>query len=243
MGACLTLGRKSGVIHYDPRTLHECVELINDCFFQHAHNRFDKGIARLIAEYVFVMKTMTDQEDPVVEWQVSPHFEFSVNFKKKQHEKYHGLLLDVTNFKGLRFKTLENRALHFGFGVSTKKGFEAASLREEGWQRWDGVDTENFILFDNHYCSFQRDSWVGDENGSFCGIGHITQLDLTIEDGVWNWIFYDKKGTLLGQQTTTPTVTETVYPVIVVAFCGWFMQKRVTDESRNRKAKLAIEFL
>lgn len=225
-------------LYYDHRSCDDLCQHLNQVLSGFTNLKFDKGIAKIISEYAYVSKLVTDVHSRSVNWRLSPKFELQVDFQTNQCEKYHGIMIDVKDFKGLRFHTLQNKTLHFGFGVGTKKAFEIATKKNEGWQRWDGMDAENFILFDNHYCSFQRRNW-----GSYCGIGHITQLDLTVEEDAWIWKFYDKKGTLLGHERTDIMTKETIYPIIVVAFCGWFMSTRVNDDYKHRRAQLWLEFL
>jgi len=235
---CFVGKQGNGLRYYDHRSSDELCQHLNQVLSGFTKLRFDKGIAKLISEFAFVSKLVTDAGDRSVQWKLGQNFELQVDFEKNQCERYHGIMIDVKNFNGIRFRTLQNKTLHFGFGVGTKKAFEIASTKNEGWQRWDGMDSENFVLFDNHYCSFQRRNW-----GSYCGIGHITQLDLTVEEDAWNWRFFDRKGTLLGQEKTDIMTDEPIYPVIVVAFCGWFMSTRVSDDYQHRRAQLSVEFL
>jgi len=237
---CFVAKHSNNAIFYDHRSTEELCLHLNDVLAGFSNLKFDKGIAKLISEYAYVSKLVTDVQSRSVNWRLSPKFELQVDFQNNQCEKYHGIMLDVKDFKGLRFRTLQNKTLHFGFGVGTKKAFRKATTNPEGWQRWDGLDAENFVLFDNHYCSFQRRNW-----GSYCGIGHITQLELMFkpEENAWIWKFYDRKNHLLGIETTDAMTSDTIYPVIVVAFCGWFMSTRVNDDFRSRRALLSVEFL
>lgn len=235
---CFVGKRITNTLYFDHKSSEELCQLLTQVLAEYENLRFDKGIAKLISEFAFVSKLTTD--DRAVNWRLSPKFELQVDFQNNHCEKYHGIMLDVKDFKGIRFNTLKNKTLHFGFGVGTKEAFKKATTTTEGWQRWDGMDAENYVLFDNHYCSFQRRNW-----GSYCGIGHITQLDLLLneEENVWVWKFYDRKGHLLGTERTDVMTAETVYPIIVVSFCGWFMSTRVNDDYRTRKAELSVEFL
>lgn len=188
-------------------------------------------ITATIADFSFVSVVCTDALEHIVDWEPTSFDSFDVATRAST-ERYDGILLDISKCSKIVYEVKNNTGLHFGFGISTRKGFQNAIDYGTTWQRWG---KGNYILFDNHYSSFQEKNW-----GQYIGVGHITTVEIEMTSSNWSWNFFDKDGSILGTKVVPIPTNEQVFPVIVVAFCGWFMSRKVADTQANRNATVSV---